>query len=155
MCPLQSIPVTYTRDRYAYVVDLTLYTVESTAFGRQGPEVRIFSPRPIQIQKLDPLTTFNSLKKFRYRARIDGKVGEAFPRRIFIALGAFDIAKFEARRRAETTQGIDVGAWQQFDETGAGPAEDQIGETTSVRRDDDVGIGERDDLFGKAEMAKL
>ena len=45
--PLQPIPVTYTRDRCAYVVDLTLYTVERTAFGRQGPEVRILSPRPI------------------------------------------------------------------------------------------------------------
>jgi len=45
MCPLQSIPVTYTRDRCAYVVDLTLVTVESTAFGRQGPEVQILSPR--------------------------------------------------------------------------------------------------------------
>ena len=45
--PLQSLPVTYTRDRCAYVVDLTLYTVERTAFGRQGPEVRILSPRPI------------------------------------------------------------------------------------------------------------
>jgi hypothetical protein len=29
------------------VVDLTLATVERTAFGRQGPEVRILSPRPI------------------------------------------------------------------------------------------------------------
>ncbi len=47
MCPLQSIPVTYTRDRSAYVVDLTLATVESTAFGRQGPEVRILSSRPL------------------------------------------------------------------------------------------------------------
>ncbi len=47
MCPLQSIPVTYTRDRCAYVVDFTLYTVESTAFGRQGPEVQILSPRPL------------------------------------------------------------------------------------------------------------
>ena len=47
MCPLQSIPVTYTRDRCAYVVDLTLATVESTAFGRQGPEVQILSPRPL------------------------------------------------------------------------------------------------------------
>jgi len=46
MCPLQSIWVTYTRDRCAYVVDLTLPTVESTAFGRQGPEVQILSPRP-------------------------------------------------------------------------------------------------------------
>ena len=42
-----SIPVTFTRDRCAYVVDLTLYTVESTAFGRQGPEVRILSLRPL------------------------------------------------------------------------------------------------------------
>ena len=46
MCPLQSIPVTYTRDRSAYVVDLLLAPVESTAFGRQGPEVQILSPRP-------------------------------------------------------------------------------------------------------------
>jgi len=29
------------------VVDLTLYPVESTAFGRQGPEVQILSPRPL------------------------------------------------------------------------------------------------------------
>mgnify|MGYP007004216851 CR=1 FL=1 len=45
MCPLQSISVTYTRDRCAYVVDLTLYTVESTAFTRQGSLVQI-QPRP-------------------------------------------------------------------------------------------------------------
>ena len=50
MCPLQSIPVTYTRDRCAYVVDFTLYPVESTAFGRQGPEGRILSPRPLSSQ---------------------------------------------------------------------------------------------------------
>jgi len=48
MCPLQSIPVTYTRDRCAYVVDLTLVTVESTAFGRQGPEVQSQSREPDQ-----------------------------------------------------------------------------------------------------------
>jgi len=30
-----------------YVVDFTLYPVESTAFGRQGPEVQILSPRPL------------------------------------------------------------------------------------------------------------
>ena len=47
MCPLQSITVTYTRDRCAYMVDLTLYPVESTAFGRQGPDVQIISPRPL------------------------------------------------------------------------------------------------------------
>ena len=46
MSKLQSIPVTYTRDRCAYVVNLTLYPVESSAFGRQGPEVQILSPRP-------------------------------------------------------------------------------------------------------------
>ena len=42
-----STPVTYARDRCAYVVDLTLDSVESTAFGRQGPEVQILSPRPL------------------------------------------------------------------------------------------------------------
>ena len=41
ICPLQSIRVTYTRDRCAYVVDLTLYTAESTAFTRQGSLVQI------------------------------------------------------------------------------------------------------------------
>ncbi|MDP6959971.1 MAG: hypothetical protein QF595_00415 [Dehalococcoidia bacterium] len=41
-----SISVTYMRDRCAYVVDFTLYPVESTASGRQGPEVQILSPRP-------------------------------------------------------------------------------------------------------------
>ena len=45
ICPLQSIRVTYTRDRCAYVVDLTLYTAESTAFTRQGSLVQI-QPRP-------------------------------------------------------------------------------------------------------------
>ena len=40
ICPLQSIRVTYTRDRCAYVVDLTLYTAESTAFTRQGSLVQ-------------------------------------------------------------------------------------------------------------------
>ena len=55
MCPLQSIPVTYTRDRCAYVVDFTLYTVESTAFGRQGPEVQILSPRPFNSSVSKPL----------------------------------------------------------------------------------------------------
>ena len=44
--PFQSYSVTYTRDRCAYVVDLLLAPVESTAFGRQGPEVQILSPRP-------------------------------------------------------------------------------------------------------------
>ena len=44
--PSESISVTYTRDRSAYVVDLLLAPVESTAFGRQGPEVQILSPRP-------------------------------------------------------------------------------------------------------------
>ena len=45
MCPLQSIPVTYARDRSAYVVDLTLHPIESTAFTRQGSLVQI-QPRP-------------------------------------------------------------------------------------------------------------
>ena len=52
-----SIPVTYTRDRCAYVVDLTLPIVESTAFGRQGPEVQILSPRPFSFlvfKRLEP-----------------------------------------------------------------------------------------------------
>ena len=31
------------------MVDLTLALVESTAFGRQGPEVRILSPRPFSL----------------------------------------------------------------------------------------------------------
>ena len=34
--PLQSRSVTYVRDRCAYVVDLSLVPVESTAFTRQG-----------------------------------------------------------------------------------------------------------------------
>jgi len=46
MCPLQSIWVTFARDRCAYVVDLTLYTGESTAFTRQGSLVQILSPPP-------------------------------------------------------------------------------------------------------------
>ena len=53
-----AIPVTYTRDRCAYVVDLTLYLVESTAFGRQGPEVQILSPRPLN----QSLTIFRFLE---------------------------------------------------------------------------------------------
>ena len=32
-----------------------------------------------------PLTTVKSLEKFRYQARVDDKVGEAFPLRIGIA----------------------------------------------------------------------
>ena len=51
MYPLQSIPVTYTRDRCAYVVDFTLYTVESTAFTWQGLLVQI-RPRPLYFQYL-------------------------------------------------------------------------------------------------------
>ena len=49
LCPecalIMATPVTYTRDRCAYVVDLTLYAVESTAFTRQGSLVQI-QPRP-------------------------------------------------------------------------------------------------------------
>ena len=58
-----SIPVTYTRDRCAYVVDCSLATVESTAVGRQGPEVRILSPRPFILRFsrfLSPLPLANS-----------------------------------------------------------------------------------------------
>ena len=40
-----STPVTFARDRSAYVIDISLATVESTAFTRQGSLVQI-QPRP-------------------------------------------------------------------------------------------------------------
>ena len=61
MCPLQSIPVTFARDRCAYVVDLTLYTVESTAFTRQGSLVQI-QPRP----PISYLVAFNIVQNMAY-----------------------------------------------------------------------------------------
>jgi len=71
MCPLQSIPVTYTRDRCAYVVDLTLYVVESTAFGRQGPEVQILSPRPLTDWFITLSTVYNVISTtYALRSRV-------------------------------------------------------------------------------------
>ena len=64
MCPLQSIPVTYTRDRCAYVVDLTLYTVESTTFTRQGSLVQSQSRPPFY-----PFN-FNKLGGFLFFCRL-------------------------------------------------------------------------------------
>ena len=44
--PFESISVTYTRDRSAYVVDLLLAPEESTAFTRQGSLVQSQSRPP-------------------------------------------------------------------------------------------------------------